>query len=482
MLFENSSVAYSTDGKTLAISNTSSQDPTLIEIYDLPSGTHTGSYRAPGGRIVVQIWTHGEYLRFVTVEPESITVWEVAFTSAHTPAMVESFRTPNKIGDAKDEKFLFLHSLSQLASTVQDTLFVWDAQNSRFLLESAPVSTSYSSGLHGMSFSLDGRFFSHTASSQEIYVWKRSPASYTLHQKLAFPSGPLKPLLSPNGESIIAAGHSTIHLWHTRDQIISLPSFPVRKSEWEFTLGFSPSEELAAYTGVGENTITIFDLQSGNLRLGIDVGMEVRCLRVAGGTVAVAGEGKVITWSLPAEDCVDARASIKNGIHTTTLDFAGLAFPNEKSISPDLSRIAVVEYGSSFSMQIHDTSTGKRLAVTKISDSLERVILDGSEVWCMDWGNSVEGWKIVEDTESGITKLAPLEATACPPRVFPWQSRGGYEITHDGWVLSPTRKRLVWLPHYWRSSEVSRTWSGSGRFLGLVHGGLPDVVILEFPE
>ena len=292
----------------------------------------------------------------------------------------------------------------------------------------------------------------------------------------------MKPLLSPNGESIVAAGHSTIHLWPTRDQILSLPGVPVRESEREFILEFSPNEELAASAGIGESTVAILDLQSGDLRLVIDVGMKVQCVRVAESTVVVAGEGRVITWNLPAENCADARASVNDTIHTTTLDFSGLAFPNEKSISPDLSRIAVVEYGDSFSMQIHDTSTGKRLVAIKISDGLEHISLDDREVWCMDWENYVEGWGIVEDTESGITELERLEAAACPPRLLPWRSRRGYEVTQDGWVLGPAGKRLVWLPHYWRSSEVSRTWSGSGRFLGLVHGGLPEVVILELPE
>ena len=105
---KSSSVAYSMDGKILAVSNTSSHNPILINTYDLPSGTYTRSYRAPEGRIVAPIWTHHECLRFITVKPGSITTWEVSFTSAHAPATVESFHTPNEINDIGHENLLFL--------------------------------------------------------------------------------------------------------------------------------------------------------------------------------------------------------------------------------------------------------------------------------------------------------------------------------------------------------------------------------------
>ena len=45
------------------------------------------------------IRTHGEPLRFATVNPESITTWEVEFTSIYQTAVVESYQTPAKITD-----------------------------------------------------------------------------------------------------------------------------------------------------------------------------------------------------------------------------------------------------------------------------------------------------------------------------------------------------------------------------------------------
>ena len=104
---------------------------------------------------------------------------------------------------------------------------------------------------------------------------------------------------------------------------------------------------------------------------------------------------------------------------------------------------------------------------------------DGREIWGSPYSHpAVHRWEVVEDGESDTIKLQPLTAAAYPPGVIPWQSSLGYEVTHDGWILSPTQKRLLWLPHHWRSSKWYMTWGG--RFLGLFHRGLPEVVILEF--
>ena len=105
----------------------------------------------------------------------------------------------------------------------------------------------------------------------------------------------------------------------------------------------------------------------------------------------------------------------------------------------------------------------------------------GHQLWDVN-GPAVKGWKIVLDGEPYCARYPPglelLTPTKCPSDVFPWQSTRGYTVTDDGWVLSRAQKRLLWLPHDWRFQERSRMWSG--RFLGLLHGRLPEVVILEF--
>ena len=89
-------------------------------------------------------------------------------------------------------------------------------------------------------------------------------------------------------------------------------------------------------------------------------------------------------------------------------------------------------------------------------------------------------WKIVKDGEFGTTKLQSLEVTMGPPGLLPWESPHGYKVTENWWILGPTQKRLLWLPPRWRSREKYRTWCE--QFLGLLHYGLPEVVILELPK
>ena len=90
----------------------------------------------------------------------------------------------------------------------------------------------------------------------------------------------------------------------------------------------------------------------------------------------------------------------------------------------------------------------------------------------------MKGWEIIEDNKFGVTGLLRLGTTARPSGALPCWSSRGYEVTHDGWILNATKKRVLWLPHRWRSGNENRTWGG--RFLGLTHYQLPEVVILEF--
>ena len=107
---------------------------------------------------------------------------------------------------------------------------------------------------------------------------------------------------------------------------------------------------------------------------------------------------------------------------------------------------------------------------------------DGREIWGVSAKDHspMRGWQVIENSESGAINLLPLSPSKSPSVAPPWQSSRGYEVTDDGWILSSTRKRLLWLPHRWRSDERSRTWNG--QFLGLRHRELRDIVILEFLE
>ena len=482
------SFAYSKDGKMVAVAceiwHPSSRAEYNVYTLDLPSRTRLGPLLVPDGRLVCPIWTHDEYLRFAIIHPGSITIWEVEFTLKLPPTQVESFPVPDGVLDG--DNFLFLPVLYRLAFTLRDKLAsksiqVWDVKASKLLLKSEVMKDRYSPSMY--SFSSDGRFFATTAG--EVYIWKESPAGYALHQQPPFVLDCREqPPLSPNGRSIIFLLEGTINLWYTGDQTLSPPSPPTEEhsSPIHFLLAFSPDEKFAAFAPFYRNVVTILDLQSGGLRLTIDTGMGVKCLGVAGDSVVVVHNTKIVTWNLPGGERA-FNAGINDSVWTVMLHHSPPLYPS-LSLSPDLSRIAIVggtfeSEGSILGLEIHDVTTGACLAsTTTASNSSPWFARDGREVWTPSRSEN-KGWEIIEDGVSGAGELKPLEETLYSSRTFLWDSIRGYKVTDDGWVLSPTRKRLLWLPHRWRSDQKYRLWSG--RFLGLSHR-LSEVVILEFLE
>ena len=204
-------------------------------------------------------------------------------------------------------------------------------------------------------------------------------------------------------------------------------------------------------------------------------------------TVVAVGKGKIATWNLPSGDCT-FHTNINNTLPFTT---RGCSLPHDilgsikMSISPDLGHVVAVRatglLSSRFSsLEVYSVSTGMRLAGTKTIGAMTLLFAqDGHEVWAGSNGSFREQSKIIEDSKSGTIELN-TQTNEGQTRVIFRESPHGHEVTDDGWVLSPTRKRLLWLPHHWRSRGEHRKWGG--RFLGLLHRDLPEVVILEFFE
>ena len=468
------SMSYSGCGGMFGVLFKGARVSTII-IYNVLSGTPISSHSVKEP-IVNTIWTHGEYLRFATAESGSITVWEVGFTSSHAPAEVESLSTPD---DFSSDEFLLSPTLSRFAFVSQGRVVVWDARHLKALLTSEDVKNP-----RNMTFSPDGRFFICGTKGPEVYLWKESPDSYLLHRKFISSAGPTKQVISPDGGSIVAFGGSAIQLWRTANSPTSPSSVlapPFKHTSEDFVLEFSPNTELAAVTRRLGKMVTVLDLKAGNPRLVIDSGMEICAVRITGSAIAVADGGKIVTWDIPARtSALGARANTNDSVRTTTFeDSASPGLELSMSISPDLNHVAakwLLEYP-----RIYDARTGKLLVVAmdgegSVLKSTVGFTLDGREIWC-DADEGVDRWEIAEDSSSGIIRLDYLGPAEGPPGGFPWQSSCGYKITDDGWILTSGGKRLVWLPHHWRSDKRERAWSG--KFFVLLRGELPEAVVLE---
>ena len=229
---------------------------------------------------------------------------------------------------------------------------------------------------------------------------------------------------------------TTSHLWHTRDQVPSLPSISAGDN---FTLAFSPDERFAAFARRGGNVVTVFNPLIGDSQLAVDTDMGVMCLGMTRSALAVVGKEKIVTWDLPVGDCA-FNTSINDSVRTTTLHL-NRETPEHVSISPDFSYIAVLTRPNYYiKVVIYDMSTGRYLTSTQVLNTPQGVgfTRDGREVWTCYHLHYGDGWKIVEGGGSGPIQLEPRDRIVHPSGVFDWESCGGYEVRDDGWVLSAT--------------------------------------------
>jgi len=470
------SSTYSTDGKIVAVAYKDSTNITVtgISTYNLISGIHLYSHRVSEGRIIAEIWTHGENFRFAAVKPGSITIWEVGFTSEHTLAEIESLPAPDDAGSGYCH--LFLPTLSRLAFILRGAVLIWDARDSKFLL-------NFVGGeLRELSFSPDGRFFACQAAGQ-VHLWKESPTGYVPHQKLIpGPEVNLISLLSPDGKSIITAPGRVTQLWRITDPINPPSSvLPQPAKQTHFVLAFSPDKSLIATGRSGGNIATIVDLKSGDPRLVVNTGMKICGLGVTGNTIIVVGEEKIITWNLPAGDC--AMANIHDSVRTIVFNHPPPPpgeWLNSASISPDFNYLVITKTLSG-GLEIYDMSTGEHLVGARNwemylpKSDRPWFTRDGCEVW---YGNV--GYKIIRGGGSDIIGLEPLRYDSVPSGGYLWDSSHGHKVTDDGWVLDSGKNWVMWLPHHWRVELKCRVWDE--QFLALFDRGLSKPVIIELYE
>jgi len=197
---------------------------TNIFICDVASGVRMYSHSL-GGDIPIRndIWTHGESLRFTTADATTITIREVGFTSGVAPTEVETLPNPDGFNGSKRTGARLLPAPCRLALALEDKGLAREVRNSKCLLHCTDTGFR-----PRMTFSTDGRFFACSTTGSDIYLWKESPTGYILHEILASGAASPSPLLSINGESIVAFGGPTIRLWHTKSFTTPPSSISIR--------------------------------------------------------------------------------------------------------------------------------------------------------------------------------------------------------------------------------------------------------------
>ena len=470
------SITYSVDGRMVGVDyNWSCGDITRsnIFIFDIASGMHMHSHSLNGyNRLLDDIWTRGESLRFTTNDAADIIIQEVRFTSGAAPTEVTRLSDPMHNGKCA-EHIQLISTPYRLVLIFSDGIVVWDPQGSKSLLHFTGVSF-----LPLMTFSSDGRFFACSTTASEIYLWKWSPIGYTLHEIFTTGVEYSKPLLSPSGESIAVFGldSHTIRLWRTKRSTTTLSCVSTRipRDTENFILSFSPDGVLAVVARHKGSEVVVLNLESGIPQLTIDAGTEVYGLQVIGNTVVVVSNSKVIAWNLPVGDHAPGLGVGLEGSSWTI----NLENPDgddgiiSVSISPDSRDIGLTMQSRSGPLTYaYSASTGLRLTPTDAMGYRPRSSPDWHEIWCVEKSGEVY------TRAAGSAWDGEGFGVENPPKGFPLESACGYRVTDDWWVLGPDGKRLLMLPPRLQSYAVRRAWKG--QFLVLLHGGLLEPVILD---
>ena len=479
-------ITYSSNGKMVGVLHCFSATA-IISVVDVVSGKHTHDIH-PCTPCTYDVWTHEESLRFATAEGAAITIWEVAFTPGATCTEIETLSVPDGVNqaeafDREGRRTQFFPIPRRLAFTraspaSADELVVWGPGNSVSLVHDTSASWH-----PRMTFSSDGRFFACSTTGLEVCLWKETSTGYVLIGKLTSSSRCSIPLLSPNGESIITFGGSSIQLWHTKG--FSTPSIApaqVPHHTEDFVLEFVPGRQLAVVAREKEKTVAVIDLKSGLPQLTIDTPMEVYGFRVIENTVVVIGDGSIVTWNLPeGNPPLNARVGVE--------DSTRIAHFSDKQQPDTIAGPAVLDphhiplilpnsrYPGGHSVSIYCPSTGHRIHPTRGVVGTSVWLSPGEgRVWCAA-RNQVE-WLTIIETRRGPQWQYQMGNIDQVSFAFPWRSSSGYKATDDGWLMDSDGRRLFMLPTPWRSHAAQRVWND--HFLALLHGELPQPVILDF--
>ena len=278
-----------------------------------------------------------------------------------------------------------------------------------------------------------------------------------------------------------------VQLWNTKLPPPTTSTGAPQNTE-DFVLDFLPNRSAVVVARLNDNVVVILDLESGILYLTIDTGMVVHGLRVIENVVAVVGNGKIVTWDLPRRSSPPAtEMKPEDSTRTITFDDTLLEEVTFASMSPDFHRVAIMGWGtkggSGKAVYIIDLHTKGTLGLR--TEGFEGFTCSSADapwfspgderLWCVRWADEPAYWELDSDHPNRLQ--GGLADISLVPEGCPWVPPHCYRVTHDGWVLGPGERRLLMLPPSWQSGMERRAWNG--QFLVLLHGSLPEPVILD---
>ena len=280
-------------------------------------------------------------------------------------------------------------------------------------------------------------------------------------------------------------------LWPTDVSVTPLPDFFAQTPHQEtrdFILEFSSPNTLAIVTKRAQKVVTVLDLRDGSPLLTINVDAGASAIRVVGSTAFVLSAGDMFAWHIPTRGSgFDHGARTSDSISTIRLkdlnEFGSLKQQEMSGapIPPDSHYIAghICSKSGTLNLCIYDTTTGDWQLPNSGPGGMTWFTPDSSELGSIRGGDKLSRWKLSKNGKYWDTQPKDQKLTEDLLGWFPWLSTDGYKITDDGWILSPSGKHLLWLPHHWQLGKKEETREWSGCYLTLSDYRLPEPVILD---
>ena len=465
-------IAYSSDGRSLCVSNTAiiiwnlqtggvAKEIQCDEIYDAPpvwssdrkmistmfstQGNNSCTVRehdvASGttslpikfqSQYKPHLWVHEEAFRIMTTardgEVHTIDISEVE------PSLTKIESSPIQLG----ERDCWIESFSP--TTYRISIFIYwssgrllilDIRNSGCLLDDGRVFSSHD-------FSSDGGLFA-ASRWERVHVWKYNDGRYTPWSQLPIPTlnsyGSLLQF-SPTSSSILGHWSNTLRLWRLDGPSVT----PVTYEKLDFVSRSGTYVVTAHHRGCA---VIITNLLSRIPSQSIDPGMEVERLALTGNVLLVLGSGKVRAWQLTEEGVVvDVSAERRAGRDDIIWTESGLRCPSRPTLKVgDQIGLIVINHGRR--LYAYDTRTGK------LCSPAQALLHCHSHSRTSDTQDYFHNSSVYDNPSRG--------------------NRGrSTTISEEGWVRGPGEKHQLWLPAELRTTaEIEVYWH-------------PDTAIVKF--
>ena len=453
------SLVWSSDGTVICAIFPIGVGTWAMVIYDIVSGKEASISPPINSLIEPCLWPHNN------------SFWAMSMLGEDSKAIINIFEVwPTFIGNSVKSFSIELNlydepptisfsppsyriSAVTYRHSYPDTLFAFDIQNSKVLLQKENYFTANC-------LSPDGSLLVASGICDDVYVWKYTPKQdYVLWKKFPLWSGsddiPRGYRFSPNSSSMLISRVDFLEV----QRLEGLQTYLPGKSNRHYA-EFSPDGTYIVAGPKYGDTITITNLHKNSSQF-IHTGFEIHGLALIGNVLLVEGVYEFAGWRLTVEGAVDKVLGNRIGDYKNKL----WTKMEQKSLARFWVKdnIGVIE--ESKDLVYFNTETGDKLGSSSAqapppSSPSWKDLYDHGLDFLAQYSFSYHDFIVRDDSSEDD-----------PPVSMPW-----YE---EGWIKCPEgeHQHRFWLPVHWRPVWDEAHWLGNVTTLRLITA--PGLVIIQ---